>query len=219
MTTALGAWLLAAGGAALATFLAEFGDKSQLLAAGLSARLGRRVVLLGVTLGILAVQLVAVLVGAAAGAVLPARPVGIVSGVLFVLVGLWLWRETLGDGHDDRHDDGDGHGGSDTVPGTGRLAGRLATATGRSAVLAVAVTFALGEMGDKTQLATVAIAAQQDAVATFVGASLGMVAANAVAVEVGARLARVLPQRTVLRGSAVLFVVVGVVVAGLAAVG
>ncbi|MFC5380841.1 TMEM165/GDT1 family protein [Aquipuribacter nitratireducens] len=216
MTTALGAWLLAAGGAALATFLAEFGDKSQLLAAGLSARLGRRVVLLGVTLGILAVQLVAVLVGAAAGAVLPARPVGIVSGVLFVLVGLWLWRETLGDGHGD--DDGDEDGG-DVVPGTGRLARRLATATGRSAVLAVALTFALGEMGDKTQLATVAIAAQQDAVATFVGASLGMVAANAVAVEVGARLARVLPQRTVLRGSAVLFVVVGVVVAVLAAVG
>jgi putative Ca2+/H+ antiporter (TMEM165/GDT1 family) len=204
VTPALAAWLLAAGGAALATFLAEFGDKSQLLVAGLAARLGRRVALLGVLLGILVVQLLAVLVGSLAGALLPARPIGVVSGVLFVLIGLWLWRETLGE------DDGE-----EEVPTTG-LRGRLATATGRSAVLAVAVTFVVGEMGDKTQIATVALATQQDPVATFVGASLGVFAANAVAVEVGARLARVLPERVVLRGSAVLFVVVGVVVATLA---
>jgi putative Ca2+/H+ antiporter (TMEM165/GDT1 family) len=204
VTSALAAWLLAAGGAALATFLAEFGDKSQLLVAGLAARLGRRVVLVGVALGIVVVQLLAVLVGTLAGALLPARPIGVVSGVLFVLVGLWLWRETLGE--DDEEEAG---------PATG-LRGRLATATGRSAVLAVAVTFVVGEMGDKTQIATVAIATQQDPVATFVGASLGVFAANAVAIEVGARLARVLPERVVLRGSAVLFVVVGVVVAALA---
>ncbi|WP_336924173.1 TMEM165/GDT1 family protein [Aquipuribacter sp. SD81] len=210
MSAAVAAWLLAAGGAALATFLAEFGDKSQLLAAGLSARLGRRVVLLGVALGIVAVQLLAVAVGSIAGALLPARPIGIVSGVLFVLVGLWLWRETTG-GHDDE--------GPEDGAAPGGLSGRLATATGRSAVLAVATTFAVGEMGDKTQIATVAIATQQDPVATFVGASLGVFAANAIAVEVGARLAAVLPERVVLRGSAVLFVVVGVVVAVLAARG
>jgi Ca2+/H+ antiporter, TMEM165/GDT1 family len=208
VSAAVAAWLLAAGGAALATFLAEFGDKSQLLAAGLSARLGRRVVLLGVALGVVAVQLLAVTVGAVAGAVLPARPIGVASGVLFVLVGLWLWRETVG-GEDD----------GDALASTGGLSGRLATATGRSAVLAVAATFAVGEMGDKTQIATVAIATQQDPVATFVGATLGVLAANAIAVEVGARLATVLPERVVLRGSAVLFVVVGVAVAVLAARG
>lgn len=211
VSTGATSWLLAAGGALVATFLAEFGDKSQLLTAGLTARLGRRVVLAGVALGVVLVQLLAVGVGALAGAVLPARPIGIVSGSLFVVVGVWLWfeaREHVGAGGEGGGDHGSAEAGS--VPA------RLARLGSRGAVLAVAATFAVGEMGDKTQLTTVALASRQDAVATFVGACLGMLAANAVAVEVGARVGSMLPKHVVLRVSAVLFVLVGVVVGLLA---
>lgn len=195
--------MVAAGTALAATFVAEFGDKSQLLSAGLAARLGRAVVLLGVVLGIVAVQAVAVALGQVAGTLLPERAVALGSAAMFVAVAVWLWSDARGS---DEPVAGDGA----DVPGGRRI--------GIAAVLAVAAAFALGELGDKTQLATVALAARQDWSATLVGGVLGMAAANAVAIEAGARLGRLVDRRRVQRISAVAFAVAGIVLAIIALV-
>ena len=88
-------------------------------------------------------------------------------------------------------------------------AGRMAA---RGAFIATAVAFFLAEMGDKTQIATVMLAARYDAiVAVVAGTTLGMMLANAPVVWLGERMTRVVPIRTVHVVSAAIFVVLGVV--------
>ena len=79
------------------------------------------------------------------------------------------------------------------------------------AFLNTAVVVALGEMGDKTQIATVALAARFDAfVPVVAGTTLGMMIANVPAVFLGERLTRVVPIPVVHRVAAVIFAVLGV---------
>lgn len=221
--TAVLAWLAAAGAAAVVTFVAELGDKSQLLGAGLALRLRRRVVLLGAVLGLTLLQVLAVSVGALASRTVPGPVVGVASGVLLVLVGLWLWAEA-GEG-----DEGDEQVEADAPPREAaartpggppwsrrRLGRRLLSMRGRTAVLGVAGAFALSELGDKTQLTTVALAARQDPVATLVGATAGELLAVLLAVEVAGRVDRVVPTLLLVRMSAAAFVVGGLVLVALA---
>ncbi len=68
----------------------------------------------------------------------------------------------------------------------------------------------LAELGDKTQLAAVTLAAStRQPVAVFVGASLALVAVSAVGVAVGAGLAEVLPLALIRKASAVAFICIG----------
>jgi len=79
----------------------------------------------------------------------------------------------------------------------------------------LATTFAtifLAELGDKTQLAAMALAAGTSSKwAVFVGASLALLAATAVAVLAGDFISHYLPQRWIKRGAGALFVVIGLV--------
>lgn len=169
-------------------------------------------------LGILAVQAVAVALGSALGAFLPERAVALASAALFVAVAAWLWwdgrtREAPAAADGDRQEP--------AAPARGGTASatRLRTRVSASAVLAVAAAFAVGELGDKTQLATVALASRQDWSATLLGGVVGMTAANALAVEAGARLGRLADRHLVQRVSAAVFALAGVVLAVLALVG
>ena len=78
-------------------------------------------------------------------------------------------------------------------------------------MLTVAGTFIAGELGDKTMLATFALAASQGALATWIGSTAGEVAANLVAVAVGRQVGTRLSPRVVRIGSAILFAVAGAV--------
>jgi putative Ca2+/H+ antiporter (TMEM165/GDT1 family) len=72
------------------------------------------------------------------------------------------------------------------------------------------VAFFLAEMGDKTQFATVALAARFDALAqVIVGTTLGMMFANVPAVWIGDRLAQQIPMKAVRILAATLFILVG----------
>jgi Ca2+/H+ antiporter, TMEM165/GDT1 family len=79
-------------------------------------------------------------------------------------------------------------------------------------MLTVAGTFIAGELGDKTMLATFALAASQGPIPTWIGSTAGEVAANLVAVAVGHQVGTRLSPRLVRIGSAVLFAVAGIVV-------
>ncbi len=194
MTGFAAAVLLAAG----AIFVAEFGDKSQLLILAFATRYAWRPVVLGLVLAAAAIQGVSVLVGAAAGAVLPQTALALVSGIAFLAVAAWTLR---GEDDDEAEDAAD-------APSGGR------TPAGVALVLTVAGTFVVGELGDKTMLATFALAATQGALPTWIGSTLGEIAANLVAVVVGRQVGDRLSPRSVRLGSAALFAVAGVLVIG-----
>jgi len=174
-------------------FIAEFGDKSQLLVLAFATRYPWRAVVAGVVVAAALIQGVSVVVGAAIGAVLPETVVEIVAGVAFLAVAAWT---LLGD---DEPQDEDGQ------PTVRRLAGT-------ALVLTVAGTFIAAELGDKTMLATFALAASQGPIPTWIGSTLGEVAANLVAVAVGHQVGTRLSPRLIRIGSAILFAAAGVVV-------
>ncbi len=77
-------------------------------------------------------------------------------------------------------------------------------------MLTVGVAFFLAELGDKTMLATITLATQYGWFGTWIGSTVGMVAADALAIVAGRLLGRKLPERTIRYGAATLFAVSGV---------
>lgn len=179
--------LVAVGAAFGVVFVAELGDKTQLLALGFGARHRLPVVALGLALGFGAASAIASVVGGVLGAALPERPIAIVAGLMFLLFAVLALR-----GEDD-----DEHS-------------RRSFAT-RSVVASIAVSIVLAEMGDKTQLATAALAARNNPVGTWIGATAGETAAAMVGAFAGQRIGRRLDERVLRYVSAALFVVFGVV--------
>ncbi|HEX2141874.1 MAG TPA: TMEM165/GDT1 family protein [Candidatus Limnocylindria bacterium] len=197
-------FLAAAGIAFGAVFVAEFGDKSQLLIFAFATRHPWRPVVAGLVLAAAVIQGISVAVGAVVGAALPTTAVGIVAGVAFLAVAAWTLRggeegETTGDGGAE-----------------GRVAAGLG---GLGLVGTVAPTFIVGELGDKTMLATFALAASQGPIPTWIGTTAGEVAANLVAVVVGRQMGARLPERALRLGSAALFALAGILVLGGALLG
>ena len=169
-------------------FVAELGDKSQLMALTFATRFRPWPVLIGITVATALVHLASVGIGYGLGVALPTGWISLVAGVAFLVFGAWTLRG-------DRLTDAE--------------QGKAELATG-SAVLAVGGAFFLAELGDKTMLATITLATQQGWLGTWVGSTLGMVAADALAILVGRLLGRHLPERLIRYGAAVLFAIFGV---------
>jgi putative Ca2+/H+ antiporter (TMEM165/GDT1 family) len=170
-------------------FAAELGDKSQLMALAFAARYPAWSVLVGVTAATALVHGLSVVVGALLGAALPTKAISVVAGLSFLGFAAWTWRgDTLDEDEASRAD-----------------------RSTRSAVVAAAVAFFLAELGDKTMLATITLATTEGLVGTWIGSTLGMVAADALAIVVGAQLGRRMPERAIRIGAAVSFVVFGVI--------
>ena len=190
--------------AAVAVFVAEFGDKSQLLTLAFATRYPALPVIAGLVIGATIIVGLSVLVGAAVGALLPAGLVALVAGVAFIGVGLWTLR---GDDDDDEEAEAEAE-----AMKTGRRAGI-------GLVLTIAATFILGELGDKTMLVVFGLAASQGALATWIGAVVGEVGANLLAVLLGRTMGNRLDPRTVRLVSAGLFLLGGVLVLATAILG
>ena len=176
-------------------FLAELGDKSQLMAMAFAARYRASRVILGVTLAALGVNLLSVLVGRAIGATLAAYSgvIALLAGVAFLGFAIWTLIETLGDEDEDDEE-------ATAAPS------RFAS----SAVLVVATAFLVTELGDRTMLATGALALQNGIVPTWLGSTVGLVAASSLGVVFGAALGKKLSGRVVGLISAALFAVFGI---------
>jgi Ca2+/H+ antiporter, TMEM165/GDT1 family len=170
-------------------FLAELGDKSQLMAMTFAARYRALTILLAITVATALVHLFSVLIGAAVGAALPTDAISVVAGVAFLGFAAWTLR---GDTLDDEE-------------------AARATRGGRSVFFTVGLAFFLAELGDKTMLATVTLATDNGLFGTWLGSTLGMVAADGLAIVVGQQLGARLPERTVRIGAAVIFVIFGLV--------
>lgn len=169
-------------------FVAELGDKSQLMAMTFATRYRAVTILAAITVATALVHLVSVLVGAMLGAALPTDAISIAGGLAFLGFAAWTIR---GDELDD-----------DEASRTAR--------GGRSVFLTIGLAFFLAELGDKTMLATITLATDHGVFGTWLGSTLGMVAADALAIVVGQQLGTRLPERTVKIGAALTFAVFGV---------
>jgi Ca2+/H+ antiporter, TMEM165/GDT1 family len=169
-------------------FIAELGDKSQLMAMAFATRYKAWHVLVGITVATAVVHAVSVGVGMVVGAQLPLRAITIVAGIAFLGFAAWTLR---GDELDEDE-------------------AAKAQGNHRSAIIAASVAFFLAELGDKTMLATITLATTEGPVGTWAGSTLGMVAADALAILVGKQLGTRLPERAVRIGATVAFVVFGV---------
>jgi Ca2+/H+ antiporter, TMEM165/GDT1 family len=168
-------------------FLAELGDKSQLMTMTYALRHRWWVVLTGVGIASFLVHGVSVTIGHFLGLTLPERPIAFAAAVVFLLFAVWTWREGRDDGDDDVR----------TVPEP------------RFVLLAIISSFVLAELGDKTMLATVTLASDHNWAGVWLGATAGMVLADGVAIAVGAVLHKRLPEGFLHRLAAVMFLLFG----------
>lgn len=167
--------------------LAEIGDKTQLLAIVLAARFKKPwPIVAGIFVATLANHFLAALVGEQAAAFLEGQWFRYLVAASFIVMGLWTLIP-------DKFDE-------DDEPKPGRFGPFLATA----------IAFFIVEMGDKTQLATVALGARfESVVPVMMGTTLGMMIANAPAVFLGNALLERVPMRAVHMIAALLFIAIG----------
>jgi putative Ca2+/H+ antiporter (TMEM165/GDT1 family) len=163
----------------------EMGDKTQLLAFSLATRFRKPwTIMAGIFVATIVNHALASSVGNWISSHLPARVMALMLAATFVGFGLWTLKpDTL-----------------EETRGPGRF----------GAFLTTVVLFFLAEMGDKTQLATVALAAEfRSVVLVTVGTTLGMLAADGLAVFLGERLATRVQRKWVRWSAAALFFVFG----------
>ena len=167
-------------------FLAEMGDKTQLVVLAFAAKYRWQAVLAGMATGIIAVHSLAVLLGSLMGNVIPPLLMQGVAAFLFLVFGIWTLR--------DSPEEKDG-----------------AIAYSFSPFLTVAMAFFVGEMGDKTQLAAFTMAASYDSsLLVLTGAVIGMLIADSMGLVCGILLHKRLPERKLQLVSGSLFILFGI---------
>lgn len=166
--------------------LAEVGDKTQILAFILAAKYKKPVpIVLGILVATLANHGFAGAIGAWITTLMGPETLRWVLGISFIGMAIWTLIP-------DKFEEGDARFARFGVFGT------------------TLVAFFLAEMGDKTQVATIALAAQYQALFTVVaGTTLGMMIANAPVVFLGNRIAEKMPVRLVHRIAAAIFAILG----------
>lgn len=172
-------------------FLAELGDKTQLTAMALALRFPWRRIFLGIALAFAILNLGAVLVGKLLFALLPIFWIKLVSGGLFLFFGVATLR---------------------AVPDEEEGAPKVHAASAfRTAFLMIL----MAELGDKTQLVTASLAAQNPSqLSVFAGSTLALWAVSLMGIFLGAQLVRVVPVRYIHRAAGALFLIFGVLICG-----
>ena len=166
-------------------FVAELGDKSQLMALAFATRYKTVPVLIAITLATGIVHLFSVALGGVIGTALPTNLISVIGAIAFVGFGIWTLR-------------------GDELTEKDKESTKVSS---KHIIMAVGTVFFLAELGDKTMLATVTLAASEGLVGTWAGSTLGMVAADALAIVVGKALGDRLPEKAIRIGSSIAFFV------------
>lgn len=171
----------------LVTF-AEIGDKTMLLAIVLAARFRRPVpIIAGIFVATIANHALAAWAGSAVAGLLDGYWFRLAVALGFLAMAAWTLVP-------DSIDEDDAQVGG----------------TARGAFLTTVIAFFVAEMGDKTQIATIALGAQYHQVMLVaIGTTLGMMLANVPAVFLGERMTRLVPLHWMRRAAALLFAVIG----------
>lgn len=170
------------GKATILIFLAELGDKTQILAMAFALQFSVRQVLTGVALGSFLNHGLAVIIGSYLAHVIPLSTIRLASALLFLGFGLWTLRSEKDEEHTTEK--------SFTNP-----------------ILVVALAFFLGELGDKTQLTAIALASNAlFPWAILIGTVIGMVVTSLVGIIVGTKLGERIPDFTLKLISSAVFI-------------
>ena len=167
-------------------FLAELGDRSQLLTMTYALRYRWWVVLTGVAIASFSVHGISVAIGHFLGTTLPARPMAFAAAIAFLIFAVWAWREGA-DSDDDV-----------SAPHEPRFA-----------LLTVVSSFVLAEISDKTSLATVTLASDHNWVGVWIGSTVGMLLADGLAIGAGLLLHQRLPEQLLHLLASLLFLLFG----------
>ncbi len=167
-------------------FCAEMGDKTQLIVMAFTARYSWRPVMAAVLAATLANHGLAVLLGVLLGGLLPETEMRIVGSIAFIVFGILTLRESEDDDEEE-------------------------VRQSHSPFWTVALTFFLGEMGDKTQLAVLTIAAERGTwLPVLAGSTAAMMIADGLGILLGAKLRRHVSPETMKKVSAGVFILCGV---------
>ena len=165
--------------------LAEMGDKTQLLAMAFASRFRWQTVMWGVFVATAANHLFAVFVGAYLTTLIPLLYIKIAAAVSFIIFGLWTIRGDKLEDEDKRFS--------------------------FNPFWTVAIAFFIAEMGDKTQLATVALAAEFNTIVpVWMGTTAGMMIADGIGIIVGIVLHKRIPEKQIKWFAALVFIAFGV---------
>lgn len=165
--------------------VAEMGDKTQLLSMAFATRFNAFSVLAGVFIATVLNHALAVIVGTYLAQMIPISAVQVIAALSFLFFGLWTLR-------------GDKLEGEDKIN------------TKYGPVFTVASAFFIAEMGDKTQLTTVALAARYHSpVYVLIGTTLGMLIADGLGILVGDYISKKLSQGFIKIASASIFILFG----------
>ena len=170
----------------LMVVLAEMGDKTQLLAMAFAAKYPWKKVMLGVLFATIVNHFIAIAAGIYLNTLIPQHIVEIVASIAFIVFGLWILK-------DDKLED-------------------EAEKNRFSIFWTVAIAFFLAEMGDKTQLATVALSAQigTDLLIILIGTTVGMLVADGIGIALGAALHKYVPDKIIKKFASFIFILFGV---------
>ena len=174
---------------ALTMFLAELGDKTQLLMIAMTSKYKLRDIILGAGFAILVLNGLAVGLGSLISALIPAWLIKLAAGLAFFY---FAWSMVAA-GEEDEEE---------------------ARSSGASPILAVFGTFFLAELGDKTQLTAITFAANEGmnhALVVWLACSLGLFAADLVGMLLGQLLKSKLPEGFLDRVALVIFAAFGYV--------
>lgn len=166
--------------------LAEMGDKTQLLAMAFASRYRWQTVLAGVFVATLVNHFMAVVAGSYLTKFIPINYIQIAASASFILFGLWTLRGDTLEGEDKRFN--------------------------FSPFWTVAVAFFFAEMGDKTQLATVALATRyNNIIVVWLGTTTAMIIADAIGIIIGIVLGKKIPERFIKWFAAIIFMIFGAI--------
>jgi putative Ca2+/H+ antiporter (TMEM165/GDT1 family) len=165
--------------------LAEMGDKTQLLAMAFATRYRWQTVMWGVFIATLVNHLFAVLLGSYLTNIVPLHYIQIAASASFILFGLWTVRGDKLNNEDKRFN--------------------------FNPFWTVAIAFFFAEMGDKTQLATIALATKySNVIQVWLGTTSGMLVADAIGIIFGIVLGKKIPERAIKWFAALIFIFFGI---------
>lgn len=165
-------------------FIAEMGDKTQILAMAFATKYKIKFVILGVFLGSLLNHALAVLLGSNLHHLIPLNTLSIIAGFSFIIFGLWNLK-------------------MDEDDNKSKLSKYGPTLT-------VALAFFIGELGDKTQLTAIALSTDASyPLFILIGTVLGMVFTSLIGIFVGIKLGNKIDEFYIKIGASIVFLVFG----------
>lgn len=190
-------WYIPLAVAFATIFLAELGDKTQLITISFASKYPRMPVFFGVFLAMSMITIIGVVVGAVLVSIIPIQAVKILSGLIFIAFGVWT---LISKEEELEEDEGQTNSKGNSDPGKEKV---FSTAF---------IMTSLAEFGDKTQLAVIALTAQYGApIFVYIGAVLAFALIVGIGVVLGKKISEKMESKWIEMGSGALFIVLGII--------